>query len=141
MGCDIHAHIEVKMEGEWKHFSNPNVDRNYKLFALMADVRNYKNIEPISKPKGLPNNLTFLTKIDYENWGIDAHDESYLTVEELIELDRKWRNLNHKKTMDKYLETIFHTYIFGNSLTGWYQYPADNHMNVEDLRIVFWFDN
>ena len=141
MGCDIHAHIEVKVEDKWRHFSTPSVERNYRLFALMAGVRNYDEIEPIAEPKGLPEDITYLTKIDYEGWKLDAHDESFLTVRELVELDRRWRYYRNELKNWKHIEIIFHTYIFGGSLTGWYQYPQDNTRNIEDLRVVFWFDN
>lgn len=141
IGCDIHVHIEVKMEGEWRHYSNPHVERNYRLFSLMADVRNYKDLEPISQPKGLPSDVTYLTRVDHEHWGVDVHDESYLTIGELIELKYRWKKLNHKNPMNEFLEIVFHTYVFSRGITGWYEYPSDNHMDIEDLRIVFWFDN
>ena len=31
--------------------------RNYTMFAIFADVRNGGNVRPISKPKGLPNDI------------------------------------------------------------------------------------
>jgi hypothetical protein len=135
MGCDMHAHIEVKMEGKWRHYSAPSINRNYDFFALIAGVRNYDNIKPISKPKGIPKDVTYITKKHYESWGLDAHDASWLGVEELIELE----NIKHDEVF--FLEDTFKTFIFGNRLTGWYKYPEDNKIGIEDLRIVFWFDN
>jgi len=43
MGCDIHWHSEVKVDGVWHHHSNPRISRDYWLFALLAGVRNYGN--------------------------------------------------------------------------------------------------
>ena len=141
MGCDIHAHIEVKFKDneEWQHLANPRVERNYNLFALMAGVRNYDEIVPISDPKGLPKDITDITKISYNYWDLDAHDVSWLGVEELVEIENQnylWRN---DKNMG-WLECVFHTFLFSNSLTGWYRYN-ENPQGVEDLRVVFWFDN
>lgn len=135
MGCDIHVHIEIKIEGKWRHYSQPHVDRSYNLFALLAGVRNYENIEPISKSKGLPEDITYLTKKHYILRKSDAHDESWLSIKELIELE------NIKQNDSFFLEDTFNTFIFENGLTGWYKYPEDNTMNIEDLRMVFWFDN
>ncbi len=54
MGCDIHCHIEIKVEGTWHHYSAPNVDRSYRLFARMAGVRNTGGVKPIAPNRGLP---------------------------------------------------------------------------------------
>ena len=78
MGCDIHVHFEIKLNGKWEHYSNPSIDRNYELFAKMADVRNdYENpIIPISFPKGLPKDLSVVTKFEVDHWGSDGHSHS-----------------------------------------------------------------
>ena len=138
MGCDIHIHTEVKINGEWHHYSIPDVSRNYHLFAKMVGVRNYNNtIDPISPPKGIPQDATFLTKYDAEAWGIDGHSHSYLVPNEIQEL-----NDFVKDDMDTnlfFLEGVF-GYLFGNSwnLTT---SPNDSRKDVEDFRFIFWFDN
>lgn len=145
MGCDIHVHIEVKMEGKWRHYSAPNVRRNYNLFALMAGVRNYENITPVSEPKGLPEDITYITRKHYEDYESFAHDESWLGVEELIELNERQKELNLVYIPDHlrsfFFSETFGGFLFGNSFTGWYKYPEDNRMGIEDVRFVFWFDN
>ncbi len=144
MGCDIHLHIEVKVRGEWHHLSAPYVDRSYRLFGYMAGVRD-DSVEPVSLPKGFPPDATTLTKIDYERWERDAHSVSWLGVEEIgILRDRIQKDPDVGGNFSWDLEhSILHTYLFGNSLDGWYKYPEEDYrkMGVEDVRLVFWFDN
>ena len=40
MGCDIHLHAEIKVNGKWEHYAHPHIRRDYRLFAKMASVRN-----------------------------------------------------------------------------------------------------
>lgn len=149
MGCDIHLHVEIKVKGDnlWHHYNHPYINRNYKLFAKMANVRNYDEygpIEPISQPKGFPHDASLTTKFDYqERWGCDAHSASWLNAEEIQSLE-EWYDKNLKKEND------FHGfeaanrfgYLFGNTFhfpqyKGTPTYPK----NLEDVRFVFWFDN
>ena len=61
MGCDIHANFEIKVNNKWLYYSNPDIDRNYDLFARMANVRNNRGIKPIDDPRGLPEDITETT--------------------------------------------------------------------------------
>lgn len=141
MGCDIHLHIEVKVNGKWEHWSAPNVNRSYRLFALMAGVRNYYEIAPVAQPKGFPEDASALTKFDYENWGADAHSTSWLSGEELDLLDSRLKETLQPDDQYMGLEgDVFHTYVFGNGFNV-KKYPGDYPVGVEDCRAVFWFDN
>ncbi|MBE3039714.1 MAG: hypothetical protein IMZ62_13005 [Chloroflexi bacterium] len=147
MGCDIHLHIEVKVKGKWEHYSMSRPDRNYELFAKLANVRNNDGIEPISKPRGLPDGISVLTALDAAHWGSDGHNYSYITAEEIAQLedwanqDRQWKGNNGAGW---WMEDYF-GFFFGNTFAGWYKYPRDNEqlreLGVEDVRFVFWFDN
>ena len=60
MGCDIHIVVEVKKNGKWEYVPEvpENFDqRNYGVFAALADVRNSFNIKGF-KPKGLPEDIS-----------------------------------------------------------------------------------
>ena len=109
MGCDIHVCCERKnYKGEWincDYFKlNPCYDcdgedeeiekwwivpifddRNYSLFATLADVRNNGYIKPISEPRGLPSDVHYITKQLAESWGSDGHSHSYYTLKELMD--------------------------------------------------------
>lgn len=104
LGCDIHVCCEFKnYQDMWincDHFKlNPYYeeweekykivpiydDRNYALFATLADVRNYGNTIPISKTRGLPNDIHPLTKRLADVWECDGHSYSYYTLKELLD--------------------------------------------------------
>lgn len=103
MGCDIHMYVEYMVDDAWYNCdyfvprrSTRNYDashyvhipiydgRNYSLFAILANVRNYGDTDYISKPRGLPENASKFVKDEYESWYDDAHSASYLTLKELI---------------------------------------------------------
>jgi hypothetical protein len=139
MGCDIHVHVEIKVKGRWLHYNHPSVNRDYNLFTKMADVRNYDGeIQPISKPRGFPVDASETTKIDYDWLDSDAHSASWLSSKELVELSR-WIDLQPGKPMNG-INGIF-GYLFGNGLDGFTLYPDQRPDFLEDVRLVFWFDN
>lgn len=145
MGCDIHLHIEVKIDGAWHHYGAPSIARSYRLFEKMAGVRGEES-NAIAYPKGVPDDATFLTKIDYKLWDTDAHSASWLGVDELMQLE-DWLRTGKSETFGEYnLEYgILHSYLGGNGFTAWKRYPQDgspfNPWMIEDVRLVFWFDN
>jgi hypothetical protein len=137
MGCDIHIHSEIKVNGVWHHYAQPDVGRNYDLFAKMAGVRNY-NIQPIDQPRGLPEDATFTTKFDFERWGSDVHSASWLNSEEIVELF-KWLREGDDHHVGQF------GWFFGNHFDDWSKYPTDfqylKDRGLEDFRFIFWFDN
>jgi hypothetical protein len=64
MGCDIHAHVELKLaDGRWHHWNAPHINRNYLLFTKLAGVRDYgEGIQPFAQPRGLPKDITLPTQ-------------------------------------------------------------------------------
>jgi len=121
MGCDIHIYAETRKSkndpwtkvgaiwpSEYAQYGGeamtdePYQGRNYKLFGLLADVRNGRGfagcdtgnrVEPISQPRGLPDDLS-----DELRCGIESEDEddyiyigdhsfSWLTLAELKDVD------------------------------------------------------
>ncbi len=108
MGCDIHVYTECKLpDGKWwccDHFKlNPYYekddtytrerewivepifsDRNYTLFATLADVRNSGDVTPIDDPRGLPVDVSKKVKEESEWWGADGHSHSWFLASELF---------------------------------------------------------
>lgn len=123
MGCDIHLHSEVKIDGVWHHLDSHIIDRNYELFGKMAGVRD-EGIEPIINPVGLPEDITILTKHQYKLHMDDAHSESFLSREQSLEL-LKWMR---QQTSFCYRDWYF-------------LYDAEEDGDYDDFRVVFWFDN
>lgn len=140
MGCDIHLHVEVKIEGRWEHLNAPSVPRHYRLFAHMAGVRNYIDhdpITPIAEPRGLPSDTTAITQFDYKRWEGDAHSASHLNAVEILDLKKRM-----SEEFSRWDEAnALGCYLFDNDLSGFVEYPEDNPVGLEDVRLVFWFDN
>lgn len=145
MGCDIHVHIEIRYEGKWEHYATPRVSRYYSLFGVMAGVRGDES--PIVEPKGIPNDLSIVTKLDWQRYGSDAHTPSWFNEEEIDKLS-DWLKT---QTIGKgdYLHQpdlewdILGTYLFGNSLTAFKHYDDVDYVpkGIDAVRLVFWFDN
>lgn len=122
MGCDIHTHVEylrtVNGNKEWidgnfykrnPYFEkgkddgeqeleivHPYSDRNYTLFSILADVRNYGNNKPICEPKGLPIDCCKEIREESERWGCDGHSHSWFTLEELYNAQSKFQKVKHR---------------------------------------------
>ena len=172
MGCDIHIHIEYNdtrnkqdkrewrcadwfrlnkyygKRGELKYNYVPVwKERCYDLFAILADVRNYDNIEPISEPRGLPLDVSKEVLKDYRDWGDDAHSASYLTLQELIDF------VDNKKDTSNDVNLQYGIYYLTNLIKDIKDHVEKDGFiyncirvklschTLNDVRIVFWFDN
>lgn len=137
MGCDIHLHTEVKINGKWEHYSVPDVPRNYKLFEKMAGVRGDIR-EAIAEPRGMPNDATVVTRFDCKHEEPDGHSHSWLNADEIGSLAR-W--IREQKFGENVTDADFFGWIFGMSWYGWLEFKEDRPPGIEDIRFVFWFDN
>ena len=134
MGCDIHLHTEIKFKGKWHSYSKPKVKRSYGLFSKMANVRNGGLVEPISRPKGLPEDVTELTKYCSDHTGTDGHSHSWLSSGEVSDLCLWIKE-------EGFTPSEFFQYLFGNGWGEFYNYKEGYPKDLEDFRFVFWFDN
>lgn len=114
MGCDIHPHVEVKTDNGWQEVktiyrlngsseeTKPQsiiIERNYALFGMLADVRNYDENEPISEPKSLPSDVSTEVAESFEaEW---FHSSSYVTLKELYVYLNKHPTITRQGFMDK----------------------------------------
>ena len=144
MGCDIHLHVEIKVNGKWHHYSHPHIMRNYQVFCMMAGVRQYGEDDepkPISPPRGLPNDATFTTQFDSDHWDTDGHSHSWLTDAEAGRV-QEWYEERFKP---KVSEGPLFGYLFGNYIDSYLKYAEDGkslfEMGYECARVCFWFDN
>jgi hypothetical protein len=114
MGCDIHTRVEVflpRVEGapRWVMFDDdifdtgwgegrmtcePFGDRNYTLFALLANVRNGYGfagivtgnpVTPLDEPRGVPSNASLGWLAEVDSWDVDMHSHTWFTLRELLE--------------------------------------------------------
>lgn len=135
MGCDINAHIEIKYDGGWMYYAPMDIWRSYWLFTLMAGVRDTGEIEPIVMPRGLPEDISPMTRIHREHYGVDGHSDSWLSSEEMTRvIEAAKENLIHANNIGDAV------YLFGTTLNGWQIDREHLPKALEDWRIVFWFD-
>lgn len=124
MGCDIHLTVEKLVDGKWvdqsawktEHQGTPDEyttqvrydqwygGRNYALFALLADVRNYHNFKPLADPRGIPANASREYREWATRWGGDGHSHSYLTLKELLDFD--WTQETTHKAQTEFAEFV-----------------------------------
>lgn len=174
MGCDIHSFAEIKnKEGKWEkvsdHFSlddwakeyynkekgdSPFDRRDYSVFAFLADVRNYDHCEPISKPTGIPADVSDEVRESYERWSSDAHSASSLTLKQLLDFDydkKFWNRRVTKQTGPNSWngaslaeEGEGTTISYRENLGEMFFKDLEALKELgkpDDVRLVFWFDN
>lgn len=172
MGCDIHMCVERRSDrygggktewvnGDYFSIKDPYdsecapirqdlySDRNYALFAVLANVRNrgYGEAYPyIDEPRGLPNDVTEYVKDEYEAWDMDAHSCSYFTLRELIDFHEAKRPTNDLgyDILEPLIERIkrrAHEFWIIYEFEWKYPYTDELKNKMDDIRIVFWFDN
>lgn len=135
MGCDAHYHIEILHNGEWYYVGHPVANRNYVWFSVIADVRNDEGenkIEVFSEERGLPDDCSGRVTTLYEQGSSDAHTPSYLTWTELQECEKIFKR-EIKRVYNERSDSMPKELACLKSIL--------NLPFVEDLRVVFWFDN
>lgn len=137
MGCDIHLHQEIKINGNWEHYGMADVPRDYRLFAKMAGVRGSET--PIALPRGLPACATAVTRFHSEHFGTDGHSHSWLDADEIYELIQWMKSMRTTECMQDHRKCF--GFLFGNTWEGFKRYPDDVMDGLDDIRFVFWFDN
>lgn len=137
MACDIHAHVEVQIDGQWEHYSVLNVPRNYALFTKLCGVRQVEGVEPIGPPRGIPHDITKMTKFNLELWKDDSHSHSWIDGKQAQEVE-DWFNETQKARVHPAEPW---GYLFGNSFGTPETRDPRMQNRVGDVRIVFWFDN
>lgn len=134
MGADIHGVLQERYLGSsWTTIATIEDDRNYALFAALADVRNYGGITPISEPRGLPEDF----EIDGEEhrmsytgdkvW-MGEHSYSWLSINELL----KWHGWD-QEDLRVPAETFLAWLKWAELKTSW--------SDKVEARIVFGFDS
>jgi hypothetical protein len=153
MGCDIHVFGEKR--GDNGAFQSVDIEgafgnRSYSSFAFFAGVRNYSGVTPIAKPRGFPEDAATDTRQEFELWDSDAHNPSWLTIEELLAFD-------YSATIEDRRVTVPRPYGYDHGGTcgqgggvkmQWREYLGEGFFrDLEEVkalgaeRIVFWFDN
>lgn len=150
MGCDIHAHIEVKEYDDWWELVRLNLRRNYDAFGLMAGVRGWDSLHP---PKGMPSDYSFSVLNAYGLYVTDESEgEGYaskVSAERWVELGiskyirEGWISHPDHHT-PSWLTVDEFEQVCQRLGTGEYHYHTALAMMKaipHECRIVFWFDN
>lgn len=136
MGCDIHPFLEKKIDGKWQAVGEMNQwgsleeyeplsDRDYYLFSILAGVRNHHSLTPIAPPKGLPDDMSPEVERLAVYWEDCAHNESWLSYNELDSHDYDQYEYENWEVIEKKVIPDMQEIM----------------KEVEDVRIVFWFDS
>lgn len=129
MGCDIHAHAEIKINDRWEHICEVDIGRQYDLFGRLVDGHmraSCSDIKGIAPARGLPIDCNPFTKKKLDN--IDFHTHSWLLGTEL----KKLKKYEDHKTYPIYLDFL-EAYKFG--------LPYEENIFTKNVRIVFAFDS
>ena len=76
MGTDIHFYLEKRENGNWilpdtsmyEELWTTILERDYNVFASLADVRNYNKLPSMSVYRKIPKDITTECKEDLESW-------------------------------------------------------------------------
>ena len=137
MGCDIHAYIEVKINNKWCFYNRLDIQRNYEIFGYLAGVR-LPDLQNFNV-KGLPEDMDFITQKENEHWNRDGHTHSYLGYDDLVEF-QTYHDDYYGEDLFKNKKYAQLGYLYGNTY-DFKKFPEDYPEWVEDVRMIFWFDN
>jgi hypothetical protein len=149
MGCDIHFHAERKVDGKWELIRSPkNPDdiywldewQQYTSFSFLVGVKNTSGITPLSKPRGLPDDLSPVVFEEFDIWSDGGtHNHSWLSLDELKSVD--WSVMvNATDSSDLPTENKIPLSEFASCLYDQVLKLLDLGI-TEPVRVVFWFDN
>lgn len=155
MGCDIHLVIEGRKIGSkdwiglWSSGVCPQSDswslptirrRDYVRFGELAQVR----IESKTghEPRGAPDDISDLTRLEITRWGEDGHSHTWLTPEEFIAACERALKIHRRRTMGSAEEAAYAEKFHWERFAVYELFGIDTDVhNDMEFRIVFWFDN
>ncbi len=214
MGCDIHIYVEKNTKNGWEAIERAPIDqdwnpgdepvlegflydcRDYTFFSILADVRNYDGLKPISHPRDIPKDLSVKVYEKFLVWQEDAHSCSWYSFKELIDYDWDSHIIEYKGYLTPHMYKVmkeseyddvypieqlsltdsivvsnskmqeiiainlipksnsqYYTYCeftkthrdkakyFLDNLNSFIQNENIQYQELEDYRVVFWFDN
>jgi hypothetical protein len=139
MGCDIHVYLERRWNGQWVGLTNPThhdniTDRNYTRFTKLAGVRADPGNRTCPQPKGLPGDASLLVQMFHDDWDADAHSASWETLRDFVRICLETEHDPAKVFLDPDDPRGKDPY--------WYYFGLYiDDINIDNYRVVFWFDN
>lgn len=149
---------DFELFGDEREYIKSDVysDRNYALFALLADVRNYdmpiKMDSDVVIP-GFPHDCCVEIQDEAERWKDDGHTYCHCTLDKLVDWYDKYSVYQPEMESDQFepgmagLRTLINA--IENQLDRlWIIYESefndptpDTKDKMKDVRVVFWFDS
>lgn len=154
MGCDIHIVLERKYNNKWigitdystnpYHLIRENDKFKFKWYCNLVTMRNYRRFAALAgvrgngpEPKGIPVDISDLSLMIVNYWESDGHSHSFMSLKEASKIlidtleikDNEWDEDSLKMIKECSMMVIFG--IDDDNLDD----------NLDDYRIVFWFDN
>ena len=136
MGCDIHAYVEEKIDNEWHMVSKvmgSGNDRDYEFFTHLCGVRSNSPSDG-PDPKGLPDGVSVVVRKFSERWDCDGHSHSYETAKEFVDKKLVIQRLRNDEDKTNGVSYDWHSWKI-------LEYEIHDNENIEDFRVIFWFDN
>jgi hypothetical protein len=142
MGCDIHLYIEYKSKNvefdgykhKWQSFGGRiNPGRNYAMFALMADVRNYGELTVLFEQRGMPNDAGYYATNDNQRYICEDGGEEYVTAETAkrwVESGSSTYINNHEGKPTWVTDPDAHSHSWLN--TSEFESVLNNYLELED---------
>lgn len=142
MGCDIHVYAEQRVDGKWQHVGGidrwdwpnefePLEERWYAMFAVLAGVRDNWGVKPIAEPRRLPADMSAEVFLAADHLVPDGHTYSWITAREFKEYDWPSLPFHHLPINPTFSEQVAYVVEAFEQISD----------NLDDVRIVFWFDN
>lgn len=133
MGCDIEGWIEVRKydwSQEWLGCMDIEsvVNRNYQMFGALFGVRNYDRFNPTAPNRGFPSDVSDEVKVAYEVWASCAHSTSWITLQEI-------KNINWDESGEELSERI-DCYQQGIDKPSWGFIGSSSQLTSEDYRLL-----
>ena len=153
MGCDIHCFAEVKTSRGWQPHDtevNPDKDdqgqpeyqmvevfdgRDYRVFSMLADVRSRGDGYIIRQPRGIPLDPSKWYQEKLDDWKVDAHSHSWLTLRELDDFNWTRKDENGDPLYRRAVSLLTETVPILR------QAANEAGVSTDNVRIVFFFDN
>lgn len=131
MGCDIHLWFEQKNKlGTWDEMDIPENlipdDRDYDVFAFLANVRGTSDYGPICEGRGIPEDSSSPMK-EHD----DYHSFTHVYLDEI--LNARWR----EEELDHRYFYIFFAYVLPRLMSCCWI----NNQEARNIRIIMGFDS
>lgn len=148
MGCDIHLYFERKVSDKWQKIEIDKRilprDRNYTLFAFLANVRNYGEfiVTPQFAGRGIPDDTSFPCKdgfpIETEEQWLGDHSFTYAYLDEILNAPWHIKEGDIVDCLSNCYFRTFHEQVLPK-LVGTYGWIYDEEKR--NIRVIMGFDN